>query len=691
MRLLTGRRSKWAVLLVWAVLAMSVASLARHTNEITENNIAEFTPAGADSSRLRELLASESRSQDLPAVVVYVRDSGITPADRARAEHDLPRLPQVPSADGKALLVVRPIDGADDKAAYDTLTAIRNQVGQDAPDGLKIVVTGPAAFYVDGADAFLNADLTLLLVTLAAVAVFLLLIYRSPVLWLIPLLAAGLATGVSQGLLYLLVKQTDLVVTSLSLGILTALVFGAGTDYALLLIARYREELRRETDRHLAMATALRATLPVLVASAATVLLGASCLLVVDMRSTASLGPVAAIGVVCAFAAMTTLLPALLLVFGRWVFWPLVPRVGSMERRGLWSRLGALIGRRPRAVWAVTALALAALCAGLAGARIGIPGTEAYTSPPESIAGQLLLSEHFPGGMSAPIEMIAESGQADRIASTPGVAQIISATPYGERTRFRVAPADPPESERAERTVLRLREIPGALVGGQTAQQLDIGLTHRRDLRTVIPLALLVILIVLVVLLRSVLAPLLLAGSVVLSFGSALGAGWLVFDRLLGFPALGLDAILLGFVFLVALGVDYNIFLIHRIREEAGRTGDHRLGVLGGLARTGPVITGAGLVLAATFTALTVLPLVWAVEFGLIVAAGVLIDTFLVRSVLVPALLLDVGERVWWPWRGAAASAGSAAAGTSRPGVAAAPAPSTSGRPGQTTVPDKLG
>ncbi|GAA3124398.1 MMPL family transporter [Streptosporangium carneum] len=651
MRFLTGRRSKWAVLLVWAALAMSVASLARHANDVTDNNIAEFTPAAADSSKVRELLAKETSGQDMPAVVVYVRDSGITPADRARAEHDLPGVRPIPSADGRALLAVQPVNGADDGTAYDTLTAIRQRVGKDVPDGLKVAVTGPAAFYVDGADAFLDADLTLLLVTLAAVAVFLLLIYRSPVLWLLPLLAACLATGVSQGLVYLLVQGTGLVVTGMGLGILTALVFGAGTDYALLLIARYREELRAQGDRHLAMATALRATLPVLAASAATVLLGVCCLLVADMRSSASLAPVAAVGVVCAFAAMTTLLPALLLVFGRWIFWPLVPRIGSVAREGLWSRAGTLVSRRPRAVWAVTVLGLTALCAGLAGARIGIPGTEAYTSPPESIVGQRLLSDHFPGGMSAPIEVIAESGHAARIARTPGVARIVSATPYGDRTRFRVAPTDPPESERAEQTVLRLREIPGALVGGQSAQQLDTALAQQRDLRLVVPLALAVILVVLVLLLRSILAPLLLVATVVLSFGTALGAGWLIFDRILGLPALGFDAILLGFVFLVALGVDYNIFLVHRVREEVSRTGDHRRGVLSGLAHTGPVITGAGLVLAATFTALTVLPLVWAVEFGLIVAVGVLIDTFLVRSVLVPALLLDIGERVWWPSR----------------------------------------
>ncbi|WP_283137647.1 MMPL family transporter [Rhizohabitans arisaemae] len=660
MKWITGRRSKWLVIVVWLLLALPIARLGADIRDIQQNNFAQFTPSSVDSTQVREILAARSGSQEMAGIVVYARESGLTDGDRAVVKRDHPGVETYPSDDGKAVVAVVPIDGTDESQAYDRLHSLREQVHRDVPDGLRVEVTGPAGFFVDSADAFLDADLTLLLVTLGAVAFFLLVIYRSPILWLLPLLVVGLSSVLSQGLVYLLAKHAGIVVTGMSSGILTALVFGAGTDYALLLISRYREELRGQADRHAAMATALRAAFPALAASAATVALGVLCLLVADVRSSASLGPVAAVGVLCAFLAMTTFLPALLLVFGRWVFWPLVPRPGQRERTGVWGRVGTLVGRKPRAVWVGTVLGLVVLTLGLTTAKIGIPGSEAYHQPPESIRGQHLISAHFPGGSTAPADVVTDAANADRVskiaAATPGVARLLPAeTLDGGVAHLRVILNDAPESDRAGETISRLRTafegIPGTRVGGITATQVDTAAAHRRDLTLVIPLALLVIFLVLVVLLRSLVAPLLLIVTVVLTFGAVLGAGWLLFDRVLGFPALGYDAILLGFVFLVALGVDYNIFMVGRIREETRRLGDPRTGVLRGLALTGSVITGAGLVLAATFSALTVLPLVWAVEFGVLVAFGVILDTFLVRSVLLPALMLDVGERFWWPSR----------------------------------------
>ncbi|MCG5218882.1 MMPL family transporter [Streptosporangium soli] len=657
MRLLTGRRTKYLVLLLWLAITLPLASQARNISDAMENNFSQFTPANAESSEVRDLLAAESGSQDLPAVVIYAREAGLTEADRAIAREDIPGRQLIPSDDGSALMVVVPIDATDEDAAYQTVKDLRERVHRDLPPGLDASVTGPAGHYVDSADAFVEADLTLLLVTLGVVAVFLLLIYRSPVLWLLPLLAVVLAAGTSQGVVYLLAMNTDLVVTGMGSGILTALVFGAGTDYALLLIARYREELRRQADRHAAMSTALRASLPAMAASAATVMFGVMCLVAADMRSSASLGPVAAIGILCAFLAMAVLLPILLLIFGRWIFWPRIPRPGDVGKAGVWGKVGDRVARRPRMVWIITVLAFAALGMGLTTAQVGIPGSEAYTSPPESITGQRLLSAHFPSGASAPADVITtvanRDGVAAIISATDGVSGIRPGNSLTDRVHLRVTLSDPPESAEAEQTIERLRAAlgarPGTLVGGLTATQVDTTSAHVHDLWLVIPLVLLVIFIVLALLLRSLVAPLMLIGTVVLSFCAVLGLGWLIFDGLLGFGALGYDAILLGFVFLVALGVDYNIFLVSRIREETKATGEHRTGVLRGLALTGSVITGAGLVLAATFSALTVLPLVWAVQFGVIVAMGVLLDTFVVRSVMVPALLLDLGPRTWWP------------------------------------------
>ncbi|HKF18999.1 MAG TPA: MMPL family transporter [Candidatus Dormibacteraeota bacterium] len=667
-----GRITKWVVVVAWLMLGVVVGPLARQLPHVERNDASAFAPRGAESTKTRDLLARTPAGQELLAVVVYARKSGLTAADRARAARDRRQLAgiatgervesPIESADGQALLLSVPIDGSDANVAYSATRRIRDEVTSAAPAGLTVKVTGPAAFVVDGADAFLDVDLKLLLLTVGVVAVLLLLIYRSPILWLLPLLTAMLANGIAQGVVYILVKAAGLTVNGLSSGVLTVLVFGASTDYALLLVARYREELRHHADRHTAMRAAMRRAVPAIVASAATVGLGLLCLLAADMSSNRSLGPVGAVGILCALAAMTILLPALLVSFGSWLFWPWVPRYGATRpRRSPWASVARVVARRPRAVWLAAAALLVVCAAALPGVRTGLAGDATYTTAPESVVGQRLLAAHFAGGASAPADIAARGAAAPAVvaavAATSGVAQVLPATQVGDLVRVRAVLADPPDSAPAERTIERLRaavhDLPGAtvLVGGYTATQLDTANATRHDRTLVIPAVLALIVLVLALLLRSLVAPALLVATVVLSFSAALGACWLTFHYVIGFPALDDQALLLGFVFLVALGVDYNIFLVTRVREEVRALGDHRAGVLRGLTATGGVITGAGVVLAATFALLTIFPLVFAVEFGLLVAVGVLLDTIVVRALLVPALALDVGRSIWWPSR----------------------------------------
>jgi putative drug exporter of the RND superfamily len=718
----TGRVGRWLVVAVWVGVAAWAGPLAGGINDVSENDASAWVPRTAESTRAAELAARFGDTRELSLVVVYERAGGLTGADRVKAAADRPALqrlgsggqlsPPITSEDGAALLVAVPLDGADEDAAYDATVSARELAGRDVPAGLQVKVTGPAGFMVDSADAFLGADVTTLAVTVAVVAVILLLTYRSPVLWLLPLVTVALANSVVSAVVYLLARDGRVTVNGMSAGILTVLVFGVGTDYALLLVARYREELHRYTDRREAMRVALWRAFPALLASAATVTIGLLCLLAADMNNIRSLGPIGAIGVAGAFAAMTTLLPALLVICGRWLFWPRVPTpdMPVPDRPGVWARVGAAIAPRPRAVWVGTVIVLAALAAGLTGLRTGIPGEEAFTTTPESIEGQRLLAQHFPAGAAAPAEVIAneaaEPAVRATLEATPGVATVLDAERAGGLVRVHAVLTDPADSPAAERTVERIRaavhRLPGAdaVVGGVTATGLDTAAATRHDRALVIPLVLAVVMVILALLLRSLVAPLLLLATVVLSFLAALGVTWLASDRLLGFPAVDHQLVLTGFVFLVALGIDYNIFLVTRIREaiqEGGasapgadadtgagsglgitpgphaapgtrapglgipgsRAGAHHAGVLRGLSLTGGVITSAGLVLAATFSVLTVLPLVLMVELAILVAFGVLLDTFVVRSLLVPAIALDTGPRFWWPSRLAVSAGGS--------------------------------
>jgi RND superfamily putative drug exporter len=657
------RRAKWWFLLVWVAVFVGLGQFAGALADEQRNDVAAYAPHDAESSLVRDELAGMRRGSPLPAVVVYTRSGPLTQVDRIAVDGDLAvfeRLGQVgdpvPAEDGRALLVTVSLDGTDADTVYDATTRIREVARDGAPDGLRVLVTGPAGFLVDGADAFLGLDVTSLLVTLAVIALLLLVIYRSPVLWLVPLVGVLLAVGVAQAAVYFLVRGLDLTISGMTQGILTALVFGAGTDYALLITARYRDELGRTPDRHAAMAVALRHSVPALLGSAATVVAGLLCLLPAAMTTNRALGPVGAAGVAVTLLVMVTFFPALLVVLGRWIFWPRIP-AGAGRHRG-WQRVARVVGRRPRLAWVTTALVLLGMSVVLLDARGGVPADAAYTNDPESGIGQQALAEHFPGESAVPADIVTNADTARAVAEaaagTQGVARVLPPTRVGSRAHLPVVLGDPAESSAAEATVTRLRDAVRAVpradarIGGTTATIVDTKAATTHDRNLVIPAVLAVVLLILMLLLRAVVAPVLLLATVVLSFCAALGTGWLLFDLVLGLPGLDDQAVLLAFVFLVALGVDYNIFLVTRVKEEVAKAG-HRAGVLHALVATGGVITSAGVVLAATFTILGLIPVVLAIELGVLVTVGVLLDTFVVRSVLVPALLLDLGPRSWWP------------------------------------------
>ncbi|MFD0691181.1 MMPL family transporter [Actinomadura fibrosa] len=666
-----GRHAKWAILLLWvAIVLVAAPNASRLSGAVQDDSTAEL-PRGAQSTRVEELTARFPGGELAPGIVAYVRDTGVTAADRTRAEADRralaavaagPIAPAVPSRDGRALMLTVPL--ADDDHLADNAGRIRDQIERNAPPGLQVRLTGPAGAALDVGDAFEKVDKALLLVTVLLVAAVLLLTYRSPVLWLLPLLTAAVSLQVTGAVVYLLAEHAGLYVADGTSSILDALVFGITTDYALLLLARYREELRRTADRHEAMRAALRRAAAPITASAATVCLGLLCLLAAAMGFNHALGPVGAIGVLGGLAVVMTLLPALLVVLGRWVFWPRIPRHGDAPpaRGTLWDRVGRRVAARPRLVWVCGTAVLAALAAGLLGAHTGLDREHFLTTTPSSSIGGRLLSAHYPGDESRPIEVVSERaatpGVLAAVARVPGVAGVGEPEPSvdGRLTRTEVVLASSSGGAAAD-TVRAVRaSAPDALVGAGAAADLDLADAQAHDRRVVIPLVLGVVLLVLMVLLRALVAPLLVVATVVASYFAALGAAWLLFRHAFGFPALDVQVALMGFLFMVALGVDYNLFLVSRVREEAARS-DHRTGVLRGLGLTGGVISSAGLVLASTFGVLGLMPVTMMVQIGVLVTLGVLLDTFLVRSVIVPALALDVGRRFWWPGRLAARAA----------------------------------
>jgi RND superfamily putative drug exporter len=671
--LVCGRWSKWVVLGLWVVVLAIAGPMAGKLTDVEKNDNSAWLPGNAEATQVADLQAGFQPDDIAPAVIVYERGGGITAADTAKATADAAAFQRVsgvsgqvtgplPAQDKQALQTIVPIkvdaDGWD--KIVDVVDEIRTTAGAPS-DGLSIQLAGPAATAADSAEAFEGIDGTLLYTTLAIVTIILLITYRSPVLWLLPIVSAGVALVTAQAVIYLLAKDAGLVVNAQSAGILTVLVFGAGTDYALLLVARYREELRRHEDRHEAMALALHRAGPAIIASAATVAIGMSCLTLADVNSTSGLGPVAALGVVVGLLAMVTLLPALLVIFGRWLFWPVRPRPGSAEptATGIWARLGRRIARRPRLVWITTAVILGAMSLGLLQLDAkGLSQAGQFVSKPSSVTAEEALARHFPAGQGQPVVVIGAAGSADAIrtafAGTQGISEVADPVVKGDLVRMEGTLTSAPDSAAATATVERVRAavhgISGAdaKVGGLTALTLDLNAANDHDNRLIIPLVLLVVLVILGILLRAIVAPLLLMATVVLSFGAALGISALVFKYLFDFEGSDTSFPLYVFVFLVALGIDYNIFLMTRVREEALQHGTEG-GALTGLAATGGVITSAGLVLAGTFAALGSLPLVAFAEIGFAVAFGVLLDTLVVRSVLVTALNLDLGRWMWWP------------------------------------------
>ncbi|KOG32292.1 MMPL family transporter [Streptomyces resistomycificus] len=683
--LVCGRRAKWVVLVLWLVALFLTAPFAQKLTDAQDNDAASWLPGSAESTQVLEI-SEDFRPEQIPAIVVYARESGLTAQDRAQIAEDTAELKQLTAHGIRGAETRGPVyDRPDDPRAAQVLVPItmdekgweriapavdsmREIVGEGG-DGLAVHITGPGGTSADFSEAFEGIDSTLLISAMAVVIVMLLITYRSPTLLLVPLLSVIAALFTAQALIYLLAEHAGLTVNGQSAGILTVLVFGAGTDYALLLVARYREELRRHEDRHEAMALALHRAGPAVLASGATVVLSMLVLLVAEMNSTSGLGPVAAIGVAVALLAMMTLFPALLVVFGRWIFWPAIPHLGTENPAdtGLWARMGRRFAVRPRMVWGVTALALAVCSLGLIQLRAeGISNADAFTGEPDSVVGQEISAQYFPAGSGDPLVIVSNQAQArqvgEAVAGTAGVVPESLGLPPGTKPSFEgkvlfeatmTAPAD---SEAAKQTVERVRDAVHAVpdadaqVGGGTAALLDMDKATTHDNLLIIPLVLIVVLLILCGLLRALVAPLLLVGTVILSFAAALGISALAFRYVFDYAGESTDFPLFVFVFLVALGIDYNIFLTTRIREEAARQGT-RKGVVTGLAATGSVITSAGLVLAGTFAALGTLPMVAFAEIGFAVALGVLLDTFIVRSVLVTALFLDVGPKVWWPHR----------------------------------------
>jgi len=668
-----GRISKWIVLALWIVaVAVSFGPGSKLTGA-QENDAVSWLPGNAESTEVLQTTAQFSSPDEIPAVLVYERPGGLTPADRQAVTNHVTAYGQledvdrevvgpIPSEDGKALQVLVPINAGTGgwEVLGERADDIR-RVAAERPDGLSFHVTGPGGFAADSQEAFAGIDGKLLYSAAAVVIIILLLTYRSPVLWLLPLISAGVALFAAQAVVYLLATRADLTVNAQSAGILTVLVFASRTDYALLLVARYREELRRHEDRHEAMAFALHRSGPAIIASGSTVVAGMLCLLLASMNSTRGLGPVAAVGIVVALLAMLTLLPALLVLCGRWVFWPLRPTYGSDDHTetSLWGRIGRRIAVRPRLTWVTTTVLLGAAALGMLTLDAnGLTNEQSFTGTPDSVVGEKVVAAHFPAGAGNPLVVVSNADQAAAVrtamSSTPGIASVADPQTAGGLAYLEGTMTDAADSQGAKDTVDRVRAavhaVPGAdaKAGGGTAILLDTQRASNHDNKVIIPVVLAVVLLILALLLRSLLAPVLLVATVVLSFGAALGISSLVFNYVLGFEGADPSLPLFVFVFLVALGIDYNIFLMTRVHEEAKVHGTRR-GALIGVAATGGVITSAGLVLAGTFAVLATMPVVAFAEIGIAVALGVLLDTIVVRSVLVTALSLDIGRHIWWP------------------------------------------
>ena len=689
----TPRALRWlvpaALIAVWLVVGGAFGPYAGKISEVATNEQPSFLPRNAESTRVAEERKAFQTAETVPAIVVWETDGGTLDARQrqqatvALAElADVPGVegrpsPVVPSRDGQALRSVVPIASGLDEELPGVIDSVRGAA--DRVEGAGVHIAGPAATQADLSEAFAGIDGLLLAVALGVVLLILLLVYRSLLLPLAIILGSVFALSLASAIVYLLAERDVVRVDGQVQGILFILVIGAATDYGLLLSARFREELALRGERVPAVLAALRRSLGAITASGATVALALLALLLSDLRNNRALGPVGAIGIACAMLASLTFLPAVLVALGRAAYWPGRPRpptdpAGPGGGRGVWGTVASLVDRSPRRVWSVCLVCLVAAAAFFPTlSSRSTPLEEVFVGGARSVTAQERLNEHFPGGSGNPAVIIADADRARAVVEaareTEGVESVAPVTapgrPGGEplavdgRVGIDATLAAEGDSEAALRTVERLRasvhavDGANALVGGYTAQQLDTQDTARHDRGLIISVVLAIILAILVALLRSVVLPLVLVATVALNFLATLGVSALVFTHLFGFGGTDPSIPLYGFVFLVALGVDYNIFLMTRVREETLRHGT-RLGVLKGLTATGGVITSAGVVLAATFAALVVIPLSFMVQIAFIVAFGVLLDTIVVRSLLVPALTRDIGPAVWWPsalWR----------------------------------------
>jgi len=695
-------------ILVWLSIGGFAGGAFSKISTVQENDNSAFLPDSAESTIAGEVLVKFSSQDDqlFPALLLLLGD--LNPATNAQAfarvnqysatllSKTLPAtgkplstyfargvpLTPIPSADGKAILINAQLDFAVADANIDgepifpkIIEFIREDMEKEFTSaGITTHVTGPAGLFADLFEAFGSIDTRLLQTTLIVVAIILIVVYRSPVLWILPLFTAASALGIATMIVYYLAREDIIDLNGQTQGILDVLVLGAATDYALLLIARYREELHEHQSRFEAMRIALRGVVEPIIASGSTVIAGLMVLLLSDLSSNRGLGPVGSIGIASSMLAVLTLLPALLIVFGRWIFWPKIPRVGDVDEKlsGIWSKVGSLVDRRPKAVWISTALALL-IFAGFSTTlkSDGLSQSEAFTTRTDSVIGLEKLGEHFPSGEGTPVEIVVD--QADiasaaaaigRVSSVASVVPLTNVDPVTQRPTSELKVVDgkvvlyatlkvAPDSAEGKESIPLIRQAakqvnPNILVGGQSAIGYDVDQSSRRDNRVIIPIVLLLIAVILGFLLRSILAAALLLGTVVLSFAATLGVCALVFDNVFGFAGTDAAFPLFAFIFLVALGIDYNIFLMTRVREESLKIGT-RAGIIKGLTVTGGVITSAGIVLAATFGVLGILPLVFLAELGFAVAFGVLLDTIIVRSLLVPALVRVIGPKIWWP------------------------------------------
>ena len=675
---LAGRWVPWLVIGLWLALAVVMVPLSGKLSSVTKDRAVDALPASADSTKVAALEDKLPGGEENTFVFVYHRAGGVTADDRAAVERHYNTLakryppkvapaagendegpPTQRSNDGEAIVFTLNVSTTYGEPAV--LIGSMRDTAKDRPAGLDLDVTGPAGIDADMDAVFDGIDVQVFLTTIIVVTILLILTYRSPVLWFIPLMAVSAAALTAMATVYLMVKGFGLVINSQNSALLTILVFGVGTDYALLLIARYRETLHHHQNVRVAMIAALRGAAPAIVASAATVVAGLLCLLAADLNETRGLGPIGAAGILCALVAMLTLFPAVLVVLGRRIFWPAIPRFSATiveQKPGLWGRLGNAISRRRWVATLASLGILGVLTVGLSGNTSILREQDQFLSTPESVTGFTVLSEHFPELGGQPMTVFTRAAYQERVLNVvkgvPGVAQASPGETRGGWVDISVFPTDAPDTPAEYDTIKRVRAavhgVSGAeaIVGGPSAEHLDTDVTTRRDQKVVIPLVLAVVLLILGLLLRAIVAPLVLMATVIVSFAAAFGGSVFVFDTILGFKGVDYSVPLLAFLFLVALGVDYNIFLVSRAREETVRLGT-REGMLRALSATGGVITSAGLVLAATFAVLATLPLVMLIEVGFLVAFGVLLDALLVRSVLVPALTLLIGRRIWWP------------------------------------------